>query len=164
MMKEHFRDRKKEVSMIIIHSMSEYIGEEYAYDFLDRMGLSAHFLVDSIGNVIYGPSIDKVAFHAGLSFWEGEHNLNNISIGIELLINNTYDWETFKKAIKKPESFTEKHYELASKICKDLMNIYPKITKDRILRHSDVSGKEVRPDPKIDPGEGFSLSKLKSMI
>jgi len=160
----HFRDRRKDVDMIIIHSMGEFIGQQFAYDFLDEIGLSAHFLVDSTGNIFNGPDPSKVAFHAGTSQWKGESNLNEVSIGIELLVDGHHNWESFKEAIRETENFTDAHYKRTAKLCRDAMASYPKITKDRILRHSQVSGKDVRDDPKIDPGKGFDMERLKQLI
>ena len=37
---------------LIIHSMSEYINGVHASDFLDHIGLSAHFLIEPNGNLI----------------------------------------------------------------------------------------------------------------
>lgn len=163
-MKNNFRDRREDIDMIIIHSMGEYIGNAFAYDFLEKLGLSVHFLVDAAGNIINGPNPNKVAFHAGRSYWDGQHDLNSVSIGIELLVPGNHDWATFEQAIKKPETFTEDHYKACAKICRDAMDTYPNITKDRILRHSEVSPKKIRRDFKIDPGEGFDMEKLKDMI
>lgn len=160
----NYRDRRKEVDGILIHSMGEFIGDKFAYDFLKDNNLSAHFLIDAAGNIIHGPDTSKVAFHAGLSEWKGQTNLNETFIGIEFLIFGFHNWSSFVKAIADPTSFTEDHYKSCAKICRDLMKVYPLITKDRILGHSEVSGKDVRSDPKIDPGVGFSMSKLKELI
>lgn len=160
---ETWKDRKKEVDKIIIHSMGESINGMFAPDFLNSLGLSAHFFIDSAGNTIYGVDHEKIAFHAGESEYKGETDLNKTSIGIELLVAGDHDWNSFKEAIKDPDTFTADQYKRCARLCRQLMNIYP-ITKDRILRHSEVSGPDVRDDYKIDPGTGFDMQRLKDLI
>lgn len=163
-MRDNFRERTRDVHGIIIHSMAEYIQQTYAYDFLDNIGLSAHYLVSPNGEIINGPNPDKVAYHAGESEWEGETNLNESFVGIEVLVAGNHNFESFVKAIAEPETFNYAQYESTSNICSDLMDVFGGITIDRILRHSTVSGKDVRKDPKIDPGEGFNMTLLKKLI
>lgn len=160
------RNPNIEVDTIIIHSMGQYIGGIHAFDFLENIGLSAHFLIEDDGNTFYGPNHNRVAYHAGVSEWKGDTNLNKNSIGIELLIAGDHNYSSFIKAIRDTHSFSESHYETLAKLCKDLMNIYPKITLDKILTHSDVSGDRVRGEGKgkVDPGSGFSMLELKLRI
>lgn len=47
-------------------------------------GVSAHLLIGRDGRIIQFVPFDKVAYHSGLSYWEGDANLNKLSIGIEL--------------------------------------------------------------------------------
>jgi len=163
-MNDNSKPRTKDVDIIIIHSMGEYVGDTFASEFLESIGLSAHLFVDHNGHIYFGLNIDRVAYHVGKSRWMGREFLNGTSIGIEMLIKGHHSWSTFVSAIQKPESFTDQHYERTAKICRDTMEIYPKITKSRILRHSDVSGEDVRDDPKIDPGSGFDMDRLKDLI
>lgn len=161
---DNSRTRTKPVDGIIIHSMAEEIDGQFAYDFLDEIGLSAHYLVLPSGDIIHGPDPDRVAYHAGKSKWGEQTNLNETFVGIEVLVKGNHTYGSFLEAIKDPNTFKEKQYKACAGICNGLMNNYQRITKERILRHSTVSGPEVREDPKKDPGEGFKMSKLKEMI
>jgi len=160
---ENFRERNRDVNMIIIHSMGEYIDGEYCYDFLERIGLSAHYFISHTGNLIHGVGPNYKAYHAGESEWKGVSDLNENSIGIELLIEGDYNYSSFLEAIKEDKSFTDAHYKMCAKVCRDVMNLYG-IEKDMILEHSQVSGPEVRDDPKKDPGTAFSMKRLKELI
>ncbi len=158
------KKRTKPIDGIIIHSMAEKISGLHAYDFLEKLGLSAHFLVSPNGDIINGVSPDRVAYHAGKSRWKDQIGLNSTFIGIEVLVKGQHNYVSFSEAIEKPEAFNYAQYESTAKICVDSINSYPDLTKDRILRHSTVSGKDVRPDPKIDPGKGFRMSLLMKLI
>lgn len=160
----HSKHRNKQADGIIIHSMGEYVGDMYAPEFLESIGLSAHFFVTPTGAVLHGINHNRIAFHAGKSKWNDQENLNNTFIGIEILVEGKHNYTSFLEAIKNPDTFEIQQYESTAKICRDLMEIYPNITKGRILPHSAVSGKEVRIDPKQDPGEGFEFSKLLELI
>lgn len=158
------RKRTNIVEGIVIHSMGEYVGEKYAPEFLESVGLSAHYLVTPKGDIIYGVPHKRIAYHAGLSKYKQWSDLNKNFLGIEMMIEGRHDWGSFREAIKKEDSFTKEMYESTAKLCSNLMDIYPEITKDNIVEHSKVSGPDVRPDPKIDPGSGFDIVKLKDMI
>lgn len=161
-MNKHSKSRSAPADGIIIHSMAEYVGEKYCTDFLESIGLSAHFFVSPLGHIIHGVDHSRIAYHAGKSKLGEQENLNSTFIGIEVLVEGKHSWGSFVEAIKNPETFNDSQYKSTAKICRDLMIIYPDITTDRIVRHSDVSGKDVRPDPKIDPGKGFSMERLKT--
>ena len=156
--------RHKEVDGVIIHSMGEYIGEDYAIDFLEKVGLSAHFFITPDGFIIHGAPTERVAWHAGQSQFGDQKNLNSTFIGIEIMIAGSHTYATFLEAIKSPDAFSQNVYESVASVIGDLMEIYPKITLDRIVRHSDVSGADVRTDPKHDPGIGFDMDKLKKLV
>jgi len=149
---------------IIIHSMGHYIEGEFAGAFLNRLGLSAHYLITFTGTIYNCVETGNIAYHAGESEFNGETGLNETFIGIELLIPGDYDYELFLENIKKPEMFSEQHYKSCKLVCGWLMEKYD-IPITRITRHSDVSGPDVREtNPKKDPGEGFDFDKLISML
>lgn len=155
----NFGIRTKPVDMIIIHSMSEEIRGMFAPHFLERIGLSCHYYIKPNGEIIQTLENEFKAYHAGESEWKGQTNLNENSIGIELLISGSNTYEEFLNRIKKPETFTKAHYRSLHRLCTELMKEHPAITYSRILRHSDVSGKHIRPDnPKYDVGSGFDYT------
>jgi N-acetylmuramoyl-L-alanine amidase len=107
--------------------------------------VSCHYFIDRKGSAIQMVDDKKVAWHAGKSKWKNIVNLNEGSIGIEL-VNKGYrlGYEKFpKKQIKK---FTD--------VCIFLKKKY-KIKSSNFLGHSDVA-----PLRKKDPGEYFPWLEL----
>ena len=88
---------------------------------------------------------NKIAWHAGKSKWKNFINLNNSSIGIEL-VNRGHRWGY--------QSFTKKQINQLVHICKKLKKKYG-IKNLNILGHSDIA-----PFRKIDPGEKFPWKTL----
>jgi hypothetical protein len=54
--------------------------------------VSAHYYVDRAANVYQMIDPAREAWHAGVSFWDGRHNLNPYSIGIETEHRAGQDW------------------------------------------------------------------------
>ena len=111
--------------------------------------VSAHYLINKKGSLVKMVDDNKVAWHAGKSRWKNIKNLNNQSIGIEL-VNKGHKFGY--------DNFSQKQITKLILLCKFLTKKY-KIKKTNILGHSDIA-----PLRKIDPGEKFPwhvLSKKK---
>jgi AmpD protein len=152
------------VDMIVIHTASLPEGEfgtGYVLDlFLNRLDLSAHpsfkeleglkvsshYFIDRQGKVIELVDPDQMAWHAGVSSFEGREGCNSFSIGIEL--EGTPD-----------HRITERQYHLLQELCLLLMERYPLITPERIVGHSDIA-----PGRKVDPGPLFPWVRLRDAI
>lgn len=161
----NYKARTKQVNGVVVHSMGEYIDGKHASDFLKTIGLSAHYLITPEGDLIECVSPDDVAYHAGVSEWQGQTYLNSTYVGIELLVEGKHNYGSFLEAIKKPQTFKDVQYETLACVCRDLMSKYPNIDKSRIVSHSDVSGLNVRPDdPKQDVGSGFDFDRFLNLI
>jgi len=103
--------------------------------------VSAHYLIHENGE-IYNLIKDKNrAWHAGQSYWQGEVQLNDTSIGIELDNPGKND-------------FTPAQMQAAIKLCHYLQKQY-NIPANNILGHSDIA-----PHRKIDPGLYFDWNLL----
>lgn len=163
----YHRSRKREVSGIILHSMREYI--EYVgkyvhyHDYLEAVKLSAHYFVEVNGDVINSVHPERCAYHAGKSKIGDEINLNESFIGVELIIKDEGNYGDFLKKIKDPQYFHDIQYENMAKLCVKLMDRY-NISIDRVVSHHEVSGIDVRPDPKRDIGSGFDLDRFYRLI
>jgi len=83
-----------------------------------------------------------VAWHAGKSKWKKDKNLNNCSIGIELINNGN-------------EAFPNKQIISLIKLLKKIITKY-EIKINNVLGHSDIS-----PGRKFDPGPLFPWSKIR---
>lgn len=159
----HHKSRPSPPDGIIIHSMGQRIkGYGYASDFLKEIELSAHYLVETDGKTIELVHPDKQAYHAGESQFKDQIFLNSTFIGIEVLVEGEHTYPTFLEEIKKEDTFYFKQIDSCATLCALLCDQYD-ISIDRILRHSDVSGPDVRDDPKFDPGDGFKWDSFKEL-
>ena len=73
----NFNDRKLPVDMLVLH----YTGMESGQAALDRMcdaeaEVSAHYMVWEDGRIAQMVGEDKRAWHAGVSSWQGDSDLN----------------------------------------------------------------------------------------
>ena len=132
--------------MLVLH----YTGMQSAGAALDRLcdpaaRVSAHYLVEEDGTVWRLVPEIRRAFHAGLSFWEGEAGLNLVSIGIEI-VNPGHEWGYRR--------FPEPQMAAVERLCRDVLSRHP-IPAHRIVGHSDIA-----PTRKTDPGELFDWPRL----
>lgn len=146
--------------MIVLHAISLPAGEfEYDYiealfmgrldcrahpSFSDLEGLqvSAHFVVDRTGRIIQFVPCQQRAWHAGLSSWQGRDNCNDFAIGIEMIGDE-----------KSP--FTQAQYRETARLCRQLMQRFPAISRQRIVGHQDIA-----PGRKWDPGIQWQWRKF----
>lgn len=155
---------------VIIHSMGEYIktanGPVKASDFLKSIGLSVHGFLHPDGTYESMVKSPRKAYHAGVSEWGNLTNLNNHFLGIEVLVEGVHTWDTFVKKINVPYRqgpYTQLQYNILGEVVDWWMKKY-NIPLSNIVRHSDVSGDEVRGKNKgkIDPGSGFDWGMFTS--
>lgn len=107
--------------------------------------VSAHYLIDEDGTIYQLVDEDKRAWHAGVSYWAGETDINSRSIGIEIQ-NPGHDYGY--------HDFPAIQIEAVVKLCHDIRTRHT-IPDAHILGHSDIA-----PDRKIDPGEKFPWRHL----
>lgn len=120
---------------------------------LTQQSVSAHYLVNNLGdNEIYQlVDENKRAYHAGISAWRNDKNLNDTSIGIEI-VNPGYKTDASGNRIF-PE-FADAQIKKVAALVKDIANRYM-IPPTNILAHSDIA-----PTRKQDPGPKFPWKKL----
>lgn len=118
-----------------------------AVDWLARpeSGVSCHYVVDEDGRVIQMVRESMRAWHAGLSCWAGETDINSASIGIEIH-NPGHDGGY--------PDFPEAQMQAVEALCRDIVARHG-IRPERVLAHSDVA-----PVRKKDPGEKFDWARL----
>ena len=129
-------------SMLILHYTGMSSASK-AIDWLGRSesGVSCHYVVDEAGRITQLVPEDERAWHAGVSYWRGERDINSHSIGIE--IHNPGHQHGY------PE-FPPDQMAAVIALAKDIVRRH-RIAPDNILAHSDVA-----PGRKIDPGEKFN--------
>ena len=158
------RPEGSEIDAIIIHSISMPLGcyegddisrlfsnqldwdKEPFYDTIRGLKVSAHFLIRRSGELIQYVDCYERAWHAGQSCLGNRTKCNDFSIGIEL--EGTDD-----------SLFEIAQYDTLAEVVKTLLKQFPKISRDRIVGHSDIA-----PGRKTDPGSGFKWGELFSRI
>ncbi len=134
------------VDILLLH----YTGMASATAALARMcdesaKVSAHYCIDEDGLLTRLVPEDKRAWHAGLASWAGADDINDRSIGIELVNpGHEFGYRPF------PEAQMARLIELA----RDILARQP-IPPGRVLGHSDVA-----PLRRQDPGELFDWARL----
>jgi len=147
----NFNDRKHPVDMLVLH----YTGMESGQEALDRMcdaeaEVSAHYMIWEDGRIVQLVGEDKRAWHAGLSSWQGDGDLNSRSIGIEI-VNGGHDWP-LESGLLSP--YPEPQIEALIELCTGILSRWD-IPQSRIVGHSDIA-----PARKDDPGEHFPWDRL----
>ena len=141
------KDRnKKKIKFIVFH----YTGMQSERVSIERLTskkseVSSHYLIGREGEIVKMVDEKNIAWHAGKSKWKNFINLNDQSIGVEL-VNKGHQFGY--------ENFSKKQISKLVLLCKTLIKKY-KIKKTNILGHSDVA-----PLRKLDPGEKFPWKHL----
>ena len=147
----NFNDRKHPIDMLVLH----YTGMETGQEALDRMcdpvaEVSAHYMIWEDGQIAQLVGEDKRAWHAGVSSWQGDADLNSRSIGIEI-VNGGHDWPL---AGGELPPFPDAQIEALIALCQGILGRWT-IPQTRIVGHSDIA-----PARKDDPGEHFPWVQL----
>lgn len=107
--------------------------------------VSSHYLVDEAGVVFRLVDEEARAWHAGVSYWAGETDINSRSIGIEI---HNLGHES------GCPPFPDVQIDAVIELAQGILKRHP-IPPYRILAHSDVA-----PGRKRDPGEAFPWERL----
>jgi len=132
--------------MLVLH----YTGMPTAQEAMDRLcdptaKVSAHYTVDEDGSIYVHAPEDRRAWHAGVSSWQGETDINGASIGIEI-VNPGHEFGYRPFPVVQMAAVTA--------LAADVVARY-RIHPLRVVGHSDVA-----PDRKTDPGELFDWPGL----
>ncbi|MAJ87036.1 MAG: 1,6-anhydro-N-acetylmuramyl-L-alanine amidase AmpD [Cellvibrionales bacterium TMED148] len=159
-----YRPDSAQVSLLVIHNISlppNEFEENYVDDFftnclnpsrhpffeeIAHLRVSAHLYIDRKGTVTQYVPLYLRAWHAGESRFDNRSCCNDFSVGIEL-----------QGADHIP--YTEEQYSQLVPLTLRLQTIFPLITLDRIVGHSDIS-----PDRKTDPGNSFDWQRYLTLI
>ncbi len=144
----NFDIRGRDVDMVILH----YTGMPTGKEALDRLRdeaakVSAHYFVEENGDCYRLVAEDMRAWHAGVSAWKGEYDINARSIGIEI-VNPGHEFGY--------RDFPDAQIDSVVALLKDIRKRH-KITPGYVLAHSDIA-----PRRKEDPGEKFPWARLAS--
>jgi len=159
-----FNDRPlNEISVVVIHNISlpaGVFGNSNVHElfmgcldcnqhpsFIDLIGLevSAHFFINRQGLITQFVSLDKRAWHAGVSAWQGRANVNDFSVGVELEGTDSLP-------------YTDEQYLQLATLTKDIMAKYA-IVESAIVGHCDIA-----PGRKTDPGISFDWPRYRQSV
>lgn len=143
---QNFRQR-----YIILHYTA--LINEKSINVLTQQSVSAHYLVNDLDDKEIYQLVDenKRAYHAGISKWRNDSQLNDTSIGIEI-VNMGYT--TDSTGTKIFPIYPENQFRKVASLVKDIAARY-NIPPTNILGHSDVA-----PTRKQDPGPKFPWKRL----
>ncbi|MCK5297142.1 MAG: N-acetylmuramoyl-L-alanine amidase [Alphaproteobacteria bacterium] len=142
----NYNKRTDSIDMLVLH----YTGMKTADEALDRMcdadaKVSAHYMIDMDGEIFKLVDESKRAWHAGIAFWRGNTDINDRSIGIELVNKgHEFGYHQFPKA--QMDSLISLAKEILAK---------HSIPARNVVGHSDIA-----PTRKIDPAELFDWRRL----
>jgi len=158
------RPESSDIDLLVIHGIS-LPPHQYGGDFIDQLftntldtkahpyfaeihelRVSSHLLIDRKGNVTQYVPFIKRAWHAGESVFNGRQQCNDFAIGIEL--------EGCDE-----EAYCDVQYDSLAVVTNLICQRWQKITKDRIVGHSDIS-----PGRKTDPGLSFNKKHYFSLL
>lgn len=152
------------VNLLVIHNISlppDEFGGPWIEDlFLNRLDpaahpyfadiagltVSAHLLIRRDGELLQFVPLNKRAWHAGASCYEGQEACNDYSIGIELEGSDH-------------QPFTDAQYVTLAEVTRQIMARYPAIAPQRIAGHSDIA-----PGRKTDPGPHFDWARYRRAL
>lgn len=134
------RDGKKPYILLLHYTDTQTRDETYGYLKNPEFDVSAHYVVDVDGSIYQLVDEEMRAHHAGKSFWEGETDINSVSIGIEIQNpGHTYGHQPFPTV----------QMNAVRDLSQDIIARH-KILPHHVLAHSDVA-----PERKEDPGHLF---------
>jgi len=134
------------VELLVLH----YTGMPTGVAALERLcdpasKVSAHWLVEEDGRVFRLVPEDRRAWHAGVSRWRGQADVNGRSIGVEI-VNPGHEFGY--------RAFPEKQMAAVERLCRDIVARHGLGPAD-VVAHADVA-----PTRKEDPGELFDWPRL----
>jgi N-acetylmuramoyl-L-alanine amidase len=142
----NFDQRRGPPDMVVLHYTGMPTGAEALARLCDPGAkVSAHYLIEEDGRVYQLVPEERRAWHAGVSFWKGERDINAVSIGIEL-VNPGHEFGY--------RDFPELQIEALIGLLDAVRGRWT-VPNARILGHSDVA-----PARKTDPGEKFPWKRL----
>jgi len=110
---------------IVLHHTAGAFKGSYNILTNPKSNVSAHFIVDTNGDIYQLSDIKYITWHAGVSSWEGLTNLNRYSIGIEVVGTDT---------------FSNQQRESVKKLVEYLM-LTLNIPAKNVIRHADIAPK-----------------------
>jgi N-acetylmuramoyl-L-alanine amidase len=142
----NFDARDQAVSIAVLHYTGMLDGKSAIARLRDpEAHVSCHYLIDEDGTICRMVAEEDRAWHAGLSYWRGMHELNGASIGIEI-VNPGHEYGY--------RPFTEPQMDALIPLLAGIVARH-QIPRANVVGHSDIA-----PARKQDPGELFDWGRL----
>ena len=136
------------INTIVLHATVEPTTEGTIGIFLNRARqVSAHFVVGRDGRVVQMVPLEKRAWHAGVSTWDGMKDINNVSVGIEMV--NLNDGK---------DPYPDAQYQAVAGIIRFVRSRYA-VPDNHIVSHEQIA---IPPGRKNDP-LGFDFDRIKAL-
>ncbi|HYC04263.1 MAG TPA: N-acetylmuramoyl-L-alanine amidase [Azospirillaceae bacterium] len=134
------------VDMLVLHYTGMRSGPEAIERLCDPAAqVSSHYVVEEDGTIFLLVPEDRRAWHAGVSCWRDQRDVNSRSIGIEI-VNPGHEFGY--------RPFPEAQMAAVVGLCRGILARHP-IPPGNVVGHSDVA-----PARKDDPGELFDWPRL----
>ncbi|EOR69042.1 N-acetylmuramoyl-L-alanine amidase [Yersinia enterocolitica] len=148
------------VRFLVLHYTAENF--ENSINSLTGNNVSVHYLVPDLDDDSYKKAgfnnirifnlVDENAraWHAGVSSWAGRANINDTSIGIEIVNLATEHSDVFDFP-----PYPENQIAAVKQLAANILQRYPDISPTHVVAHSDIA-----PTRKSDPGPKFPWLEL----
>lgn len=144
-------ERRHAVDLLVLHYTGMQSGEAALARMRDAEAkVSAHYMVWEDGRIARLVDESRRAWHAGLSSWMGDDDLNSRSVGIEI-VNGGHDFPLPGGALPP---YPDVQITAVIALSREILQRHA-IPQTRIVAHSDIA-----PKRKIDPGEHFPWERL----
>ncbi|XBS71838.1 N-acetylmuramoyl-L-alanine amidase [Acerihabitans sp. KWT182] len=147
--------QNERIQFLVLHYTAA--NDDESMRLLSQGGVSAHYLVPVSPEISRGKPVvrqlvaeDKRAWHAGESHWQGRDNLNDTSLGVEI-VNLGFSEEPEGK---RWYPFKDEQIDSVARLARDVIRRYG-ISPDKVVAHSDIA-----PLRKFDPGPLFPWESL----
>lgn len=136
----------QQITCVVVHATAtRSLDETLAIFSSPTQHVSAHFVVDKDGTVVQTVPVQNRAWHAGVSRLGNDANVNDFSVGIEMV--NANDGR---------DPYTDQQYAAVAAIIR-LLRTQCSIPDNRIVTHSQIA---LPPGRKQDP-IGFDMGRLR---
>ncbi|MBO9540615.1 N-acetylmuramoyl-L-alanine amidase [bacterium] len=140
----------KDISAIVLHHTAGGTLDSVANFFKNSSAqVSSHYIVGKDGRIVQSVQDDKRSWHAGTSEFKGRNDVNDFSLGIEI-VNDGNGRDPF------PESQYKAVIDLVAWMCQTY-----NVPVDRITGHKDVALPRGR---KNDPAPNFDWNRVRSGV
>lgn len=142
------RPQGSQISCIVLHATAIPTLDKTVAWFLDpHSRVSSHFVIDKDGRVVQVVPLDKRAWHAGVAEFHGRSDVNDFSVGIELVNRNDGN-----------DPYPDAQVRSAAEVVRFVRGRYP-VPLESIVSHAQIARPAGR---KTDPG-GLDLARIVSL-